>query len=336
MNSTYRTILCFCCLLLLACADRESSAGPKASQGVVPLSLEDIVANDAGALFAVVETSAGLSFMLPLELCPASAVDLLLEGVYFPRPLTHNLLLAAADSLGIVVRDIVLTLGAEAAPEARVGLVGDGESALMAALGDALALHYASGVPLLATTALVEHFSAVERAPKTVGTPAAFAAARRRARLAQADTTPVEMGVLGLVQSATDLAVVLIDPSQHRAFPVFIGFCQASSIVAILQNEGGPAVRSHQLFVDLLRGQGVSVEYARIVGLHGDTYIGALLLRAGDRSIVLDARPSDAIALALRTGAPVQLARFLLDELGEQAGPYQALFANETGKLVLR
>jgi bifunctional DNase/RNase len=70
--------------------------------------------------------------------------------------------------------------------------------------------------------------------------------------------------------------------------------------------------------------------------LRGDTHIGELVLRVGSRSFVLDARPSDAIALALRTGAPVQLAKFLLDEVGEDAEPYWALFAGALGKFFPR
>lgn len=328
--------LWLCCLFFLACTEKDRPAGPGVSRDVVALSLEGIVASDAGAYFAVLQTAAGQSFQLPLELCPASAVDLLLDGVHFPRPLTHDLMLAAADSLGSGIEDIVLSLEAETVPAASIVLLGEGDSILLATPGDAIALHYASAVPLWATPELIAHLTAVELVSKTALAPISIAASPRRARLLQIDTTPVEMSVLGLVQSAANLAVVLLDPTLSRAFPVFIGFCQASSIAATLHNEEGSPVRSQQLFVDLLKEKSARIEFVRITELRGETYIGELVLSAGNRSFALDARPSDAIALALRTGAPVQLVQFLLDEWGEDAAPYRALFAEGSGKWIYR
>ncbi len=332
--SIYKKMRYCCCFLLLACAEKESSIGPDTARDVVSVQLRDIVANDSGALQAVLQTPAGTSFVLPLQLCPASALDLLLEGVDFPRPLTHNLLLAAADSLGMAIGRVELSLGVEGAVEARVVFAGNSEVVLHAAPGDAIALHYASGASLVASVELVEHFAGP--AAKIAVPVMPSLPLLRRARRAQADAIAVEMHVLGMVESGADLAVVLLDPTERRAFPLLIGFCQASAILATLQNEESPAVHSHQLLVEFLRASRASVEYARITERRGDTYIGALALQHGHRSFVLDARPSDALALALRTGAPVQLAMLLLDELGEDAEPYRALFAERASRLVSR
>lgn len=90
--------------------------------------------------------------------------------------------------------------------------------------------------------------------------------------------------------------------------------CQ--SIEAALRNE--PLVRpsAHDLFVEALGRAGIAIEAADVVELRGDTFIAILRLGCAGRHIELDSRPSDAIAIALRAGAPLRIHRRVLDGSG--------------------
>jgi bifunctional DNase/RNase len=71
---------------------------------------------------------------------------------------------------------------------------------------------------------------------------------------------------------------------------------------------------THDLFFDLLLEVGVTVQRVMITELKESTYFAELVLGQGDRVIVLDARPSDAIAMALRASAPIYVAQAVLDQ----------------------
>ena len=87
-------------LLLLACSDSKKDAAPTAPDlGAVPLALIDIeFSGDAArALFDGPENT---RIVLPTGPCQSTAINLRLDGFVFPRPLTQDLLISAADSLG--------------------------------------------------------------------------------------------------------------------------------------------------------------------------------------------------------------------------------------------
>jgi hypothetical protein len=146
------------------------------------------------------------------------------------------------------------------------------------------------------------------------------------ARLAQSDTF-VAVRMLGLAQIGNALAVVLIDLDDQLVFPFFIGFCQAASINATFNRLTAREASTHILFHELLTTARTTVAYARITELREDVYYGELGLTHRGRTLVLDSRPSDAVALALRTGATIEIAETLLATVGEEAGPYIDLFA---------
>lgn len=133
--------------------------------------------------------------------------------------------------------------------------------------------------------------------------------------------------MLGLAQASGELAVILVDRQQRIAFPFFIGFCQAASINAIFNRFITPESSTHILFHELLLSVRTTFAYARITELRADIFIGEIGLTRNQRKFVFDARPSDAIALALHTGAPIEVAPALLASIGEEAGPYLDLFA---------
>ena len=316
------------CLLLSACGhDAPPSAPPSAAPAeTVPLTLLDFEFSGDFAR-ALLQTPDGRSVAVPSEPCPAATIDLRLDDFAFPRPLTHDLMLAAAERLSQPISSVLLELS-DGIPHAHVAL-GGGLNELKATIGDGLALHQRSGVPLIATPELVAAYVDTTTASKSVAPVGAATGSPRdppSARRAQGGAF-VPMRMIGIVQAGGELAVVLVDLDDQRAFPFFIGFCQAASINAIFTRLTAREASTQFLFHDFLTAAGATVARARVTQLREDMYIGELSLSHRGQTVVLDARPSDAVALALHSGGAIEIAADLLAAVGEDASAYVELFA---------
>ena len=132
----------------------------------------------------------------------------------------------------------------------------------------------------------------------------------------------VEMRVAGIALDAASRSpiVLLRDPSGRRQVPIWIDQAQAQNILAGLSQEPPPRPLSHDLMVALLEAGGLQLERVIIHAIEESTFRAVLKLRpaatsaaAGEanqaptvgESLELDARPSDAIALALRTHSSI-------------------------------
>jgi bifunctional DNase/RNase len=112
--------------------------------------------------------------------------------------------------------------------------------------------------------------------------------------------------------------VVLREQEGHRAVFIWVGLSEASAIS--MQMEGQQVARpmTHDLIVTMLHELQVGIERVTITDMHQNTYFASLLLRDGESTITIDCRPSDAIAIALRTNSPIHISDDLLDRLEEQ------------------
>lgn len=126
----------------------------------------------------------------------------------------------------------------------------------------------------------------------------------------------VEMFVGGLVLDPATQApiVVLKDESGEITLPIWIGIPEATSIASAIKQVTMARPLTHDLFFDLLLEVGVTVQRVVITELRESTYFAELVLGQGDRVMVLDSRPSDAIAMALRASAPIYVAQSVLDQ----------------------
>ena len=118
----------------------------------------------------------------------------------------------------------------------------------------------------------------------------------------------VEMRVAGIALDAASRSpiVLLRDPSGRRQVPIWIDQAQAQNILAGLSDDIPPRPLSHDLMARLLEIGGLSLERVIIHTIEDNTFRAVLKLNgAGGVSSELDARPSDAIALALRTGSGI-------------------------------
>ena len=118
----------------------------------------------------------------------------------------------------------------------------------------------------------------------------------------------VEMSVAGIALDAASRSpiVLLRDPAGRRQVPIWIDQAQAQNILAGMSGERPPRPLSHDLMVSLLAAGGLSLERVIIHTIEDNTFRAVLkLVNGAGEASELDARPSDAIALALRTDSGI-------------------------------
>src|SRR5712692_7234112 len=120
------------------------------------------------------------------------------------------------------------------------------------------------------------------------------------------DLVTVEVETVGVGLTTGAPVVILHDPATDKTLPVWVGRAEAEAIARSLFGIKTPRPMTHDLLTDIIRTLDASVQEVRVTELRGETYYGAVRLQAkGEKKIVeVDSRPSDAVALALRTGAP--------------------------------
>jgi bifunctional DNase/RNase len=102
----------------------------------------------------------------------------------------------------------------------------------------------------------------------------------------------------------------------NRTLPIYIGTSEAQAIAYALQGVVTPRPMTHDLIKDLLDGLEATVECVVITELRERTFYAEVRLRSGGRLIPVSARPSDAVALAVRTSATIYAEDALIDAEG--------------------
>lgn len=132
---------------------------------------------------------------------------------------------------------------------------------------------------------------------------------------------PMEVvGVQEVLPSDTPV-VILREVDGERILPIFIGLPEAKAIALALAGQEPPRPMTHDLMSFVMETFSVSVEQVLVTDLRERTFFAELTLRGPAGVEVLSARPSDAIALAVRTGAPVFAAEEVLADAGFVAPP---------------
>jgi uncharacterized protein len=143
--------------------------------------------------------------------------------------------------------------------------------------------------------------------------------------LAQAKASPgfVEMQIRDVVavQDGASYSVVLSpravdDPAADVLLPIFIGEAEGNAIRMRLNHQTAVRPMTHDLLETMIRTLGGKVLKIEIDDLKDNTYLGKIHLAQGEKVMEIDARPSDSIALALGTGAPIFAARKVIDAAG--------------------
>jgi uncharacterized protein len=108
--------------------------------------------------------------------------------------------------------------------------------------------------------------------------------------------------------------VVLEEADGERRFPILIGGPEVFAIHRAVNSRPPPRPLTHELIASMLDTLNVQIERIVINDLKDGTFFGRVHLRQGDHAYDIDARPSDAIALAMMAGAPIFVAAAVLDE----------------------
>jgi len=154
------------------------------------------------------------------------------------------------------------------------------------------------------------------------------------------DKTEVRVGAIGIDKDTGDSVILLKDVDNRRALPIWIGLPEARAISNALRSVISPRPSTHDLLFATIRQLGCEIKEVFIVDLKNDAFIAEIILRrAGGRerdrerdldvdkakrkepTITLDARPSDAIALATMCEAPVFVATHIMAQVGISANP---------------
>ena len=138
----------------------------------------------------------------------------------------------------------------------------------------------------------------------------------------------IEVRIRGLMMdpSTSMPIVVLKDVASEMVMPIWVGIFEANAIAIEIEKVAAPRPMTHDLTRNLIGHLNARLERVVISELRDDTFFAVLWLRQGDEPMVIDARPSDAIALALRADCPIyvteqvmQMAR--LNTSGPAEGP---------------
>ncbi len=128
-------------------------------------------------------------------------------------------------------------------------------------------------------------------------------------------------------------AILVLEPEEpsvagkSRIVPIWIGSQEAMQIGVALEGIKPPRPLTHDLFLNALTNLDARVDHVVISDVAGQTFFAKLMMRSRGRLIELDARPTDAIALAVREGAPFYIERNVLDRAS-----YPFIFKEATNK----
>ncbi len=121
------------------------------------------------------------------------------------------------------------------------------------------------------------------------------------------------------VDAATQAFVLVLEEKEgERSLPIWIGRPEAEAIAAHLNEVKRERPMTHDLAQSIIAALGGLLRRVQVTRVHNGTYFAELHLTRGGQPILVDSRPSDAIALALRVGAPIFVADPLFTEEGDE------------------
>ncbi len=130
------------------------------------------------------------------------------------------------------------------------------------------------------------------------------------------DENLIQMKVTGLtIDPFTSMPIIILkDMEEKSALPIWIGLIEASAIATELEHIELTRPMTHDLIKNLLSAIGVKVERIVVHDLSDNTFYARVELDSSGKKFALDSRPSDAIAIALRTKAPIFVAKKVIDK----------------------
>ncbi|WP_424358294.1 bifunctional nuclease family protein [Methanocella sp. MCL-LM] len=130
------------------------------------------------------------------------------------------------------------------------------------------------------------------------------------------DYVPVNVKGVYFVSTITGpQAVVFLSDNGDMMVPIYIGPAEAISIDVALRKETTPRPMTHDLLKTIMDNFSIGIDRIIIDDLDEQVFYARLMLQDGDRQVEIDARPSDCIALAVRTNASIFIERNIMDKV---------------------
>ena len=144
----------------------------------------------------------------------------------------------------------------------------------------------------------------------------------------------VEMQIRGLMMDpVTNMPIIVLkDVSSDQVLPIWVGIFEANAIALELEKTATPRPMTHDLLRNVARGLNARVEKVVVNEMRQDTFYAVIWMEHAGERVTVDARPSDAIALALRSDCPIYVARDVLDRSRQVADGAGNINAEELRK----
>ena len=126
--------------------------------------------------------------------------------------------------------------------------------------------------------------------------------------------------------------IILKSVKGDQAVPIWIGLLEATSIASALRDIKFDRPMTHDLFKNFFNNLEMVVSKVEVCDLKDNTFYSRIYFVSKDKSFDMDARPSDAIAIALRFGAPIYVDDKIFDQSQMVEGDYEVLNKSEDGK----
>lgn len=141
----------------------------------------------------------------------------------------------------------------------------------------------------------------------------------------------VEMKIRGLMMDpVTNMPIVVLkDGTGERVLPIWVGIFEANAIALEIEKATPSRPLTHDLLGNLIRGLNAEVRKVVVSELRDDTFYAVIWMEQEGELVALDARPSDALALALRADVPIYVSRTVLDHSKLAASGAQNLSSDE-------
>jgi bifunctional DNase/RNase len=125
----------------------------------------------------------------------------------------------------------------------------------------------------------------------------------------------IEMSIKGLmVDPVTNMPIVILrDKDGQKVLPIWVGIFEANAIALQIENIATPRPMTHDLLRNVIQDLKASVQKIVVCDLQENTFYALIYLSLNGGTVAIDARPSDAIALALRTRAPIFVEETVID-----------------------
>ncbi|HEV2134710.1 MAG TPA: bifunctional nuclease family protein [Terracidiphilus sp.] len=117
----------------------------------------------------------------------------------------------------------------------------------------------------------------------------------------------IEVRIRGLMMDpASNMPIIVLkDIASETVMPIWVGIFEANAIAIEIEKMAAPRPMTHDLTRNLIRHLNAQLERVVITEIKDETFFAVLWLKQGEDSLAIDARPSDAIALALRADCPI-------------------------------